>query len=342
MTFDAPYLIFLGDMDEIHHAKPGLGLRDWAPERCLGQVRLPDCGITLGLPDMTIQEAAARGARTMVLGLANVGGTLSARWTAAFVEALEAGLDLASGMHARLSDIPAVAEAAEKHGRRLFDVRHMAPSFSTGTGEPRPGKRILTVGTDCVVGKKYTALALTRGLRARGLDATFRATGQTGFMIAGRGVAVDAVKSDFLAGAAEWLSPANTPEHWDVIEGQGSLYHPAYAAVTLGLLHGSQPDYIVLCHDPRRKHIEGFPRFPIPALDDAIAYYLQAGRLTSPDIACAGISLNTAGLDDDAAERVVQETQDRLGLPCTDPVRFGTDRLLDALLDRERRPADAG
>ena len=143
-------------------------------------------------------------------------------------------------------------------------MRHSDAAFPAASGRKRSGKRVLTVGTDCAQGKKYTALALAKNLQSRGVDASFRATGQTGIMISGEGIAVDAVIADFVAGAAEQLSPDNAPDHWDVIEGQGSLFHPAYAGVTLGLLHGSQPDAIVLCHDPSRRTIDEYPNFPIP------------------------------------------------------------------------------
>ena len=136
-------------------------------------------------------------------------------------------------------------------------MRQPPNNFKVGTGEKRAGKRLLTVGTDCAVGKKYTALAIEKTLRARGVDANFRATGQTGIFISGRGIAIDSVIADFIAGAAEWLSPANQPEHWDIIEGPGSLFNPAYAGVTLGLVHGSQPDALVICHDARRTRISG-------------------------------------------------------------------------------------
>ncbi|MEM1128626.1 MAG: DUF1611 domain-containing protein [Bacteroidota bacterium] len=332
MTFEPPYLLFLGDQDDPHHMKPGQGLHDWAPERCLGQYRLEADTVSLGLPDLTPTEAVAQGARTMVLALANVGGFIDEAWHDALVEAVEAGLDLVSGMHARLSDVPRLAEAAKRHGRRLIDVRHADVAFGTGTGEPRSGHRVLTVGTDCVVGKKYTALSLTRALREAGVDADFRATGQTGIMIAGRGVAVDAVKSDFLSGAAEWLAPANEPDHWDLIEGQGSLFHPAYAAVSLGLLHGAQPEAIVLCHAPGRSHIQGFPRYPIPPIATCIERILEAGRLTSPRVRCAGISLNTAALSDAESDYALKQMEDAHGLPCVDPVRQGAGRLAEALL----------
>jgi uncharacterized NAD-dependent epimerase/dehydratase family protein len=190
----------------------------------------------------------------------------------------------------------------------------------------------LTVGTDCALGKKYTALAITRALTARGVKATFRATGQTGILIAGQGVAIDAVVSDFVAGVAETLSPANDVDHWDVVEGQGALFHPAYAGVTLGLLHGSQPDAIVLCHDPSRQTIEDHPHIPLPPLDEAIRRYLEAGRLTNPDIRCVGVTINSSTLSDDVWARYRDDLQATLQLPVCDPMRGGVEPIVQAMV----------
>jgi uncharacterized NAD-dependent epimerase/dehydratase family protein len=192
--------------------------------------------------------------------------------------------------------------------------------------------RVLTVGTDCALGKKYTALALTSELTSRGVDATFRATGQTGIMIAGAGVPIDRTISDFTAGAAETLSPDAAPTHWDVIEGQGSLFHPAYAAVTLGLLHGSQPDALVLCHDPTRITIGDYPDYPIPDLQHAIDTYLSAARLTNRAVRCVGLSINSSALDQAAWEAYRDEVSARLQLPVCDPLRGGLAPLADRLL----------
>ena len=192
--------------------------------------------------------------------------------------------------------------------------------------------RVATVGTDCALGKKYTALALTNALRARGAKATFRATGQTGIMIAGEGIAIDAVVADFVAGAAEQLSPDNAPDHWDVIEGQGSLFHPAYAGVTLGLLHGSQPDAFVLCHDPSRTHIEGYPDHPLPTLPDAIAQYTVAGRITNRAIRCVGVSINSSKLSDAEWQAYAARVSSELGLPVCDPMRGGLDAIAQGVL----------
>ncbi|HYN38719.1 MAG TPA: DUF1611 domain-containing protein, partial [Rhodospirillales bacterium] len=281
--------------------------------------------------EMTPEEAAAAGAGTMIIGVANAGGYIPPLWTDVLIRALRAGLDLASGLHDRLADIPSVRDEATRLGRQLHDVRHPARSFAVGSGERRSGKRLLTVGTDCSAGKMYTSLALVDAIRARGLDADFRATGQTGIFIAGDGVSVDAVVADFISGATEWLSPAADPAHWDVIEGQGSLFHPSYAGVSLGLLHGAQPDALVMCHEPTRTHMRGLPNRPLPDLADCIAANEQAARLTNPRAACIGVCFNTSALARDAAEAYVAELSNRLRLPCVDPLVHGVDRIVDRL-----------
>ncbi len=328
---EKPYLVFLGDVGDELYAKTAFGLRDWLPGVCIGQLRQPGCAVTLGVPDRTSAEAAAAGARTLVIGVAPVGGALPPHWVPDLLEAPRAGLDLAAGLHQKLSDIPALVETARTLGRKLHDVRHSGRSFPVGTGRKRPGRRLLTVGTDCALGKKYTALAIARELQSRGMPADFRATGQTGILIAGSGVAIDAVVADFVAGAAETLSPAGAPDHWDVIEGQGSLFHPGYAAVTLGLVHGSQPDAMVLCHDPTRRHIGGYPDFPIPPLESAIDAYLRAARLTNPAARFAGVALNTSKLGAAEAADTLAETQKHLGLACVDPIRTGVGPIVDVL-----------
>ncbi len=335
LDLPSPYLLFLGDVTEPGFAKTAFGLREWAPERCIGELEFAGTTLSTGLPRMGAAEGRAAGAKAVVIGVAHPGGALADSWIPPLVDALAAGLDLVSGMHGRLADHPALAAAATAHGRTLYDVRVPPAGIGVGTGAKRAGKRLLTVGTDCALGKKYTALAIAREMRARGVDADFRATGQTGILIAGSGIPIDAVVSDFVAGAAELLSPANAIDHWDVIEGQGSLFHPSYAAVTLGLLHGSQPDVIILCHMPGRDAILGRPDYPLPALDVAIARYLDAARLTSPGVRCGGISLNTAALSDAEAAAEIARTQDRLGLPVADPIRGGPAlaRLADACLN---------
>jgi len=328
---ERPYLLFLGDAQDDLAAKAARGIVAWRPEGCLGELKLDGCRTSLGLPELTVEAAATRGARTMIIGVANAGGFIPESWIGTIVAALDAGLDVAAGMHTRLSDIAPVAEAAARNGRRLFDLRHPTRRFSVGTGAPRAGKRLLTVGTDCSCGKMYAALAIEREMRARGMKADFRATGQSGIMIAGEGVAVDAVVADFISGAVEWLTPANDPDHWDVIEGQGSLFHPSFAGVSLGLLHGAQPDALVLCHEPTRRHMRGLPDRPLPGLAECIAANEAAARLTNPNARCIGVALNTAALDDAARARALAAVEDETGLPCVDPVATGVARLVDAL-----------
>ena len=331
MQIATPYLMFLGDVPDRLAAKTAYGIADWRPEWCIGQMRLPGCAADLGIPDLTLPEAVAQGCRTLVIGVANAGGVLPEHWVAEIVGALEAGLDVASGLHTRLASVPAIAEAAERHGRRLHDVRHSDETFPTGKGSKRAGLRLLTVGTDCSVGKKYTVLALEKGMRARGLDADFKATGQTGVFISGRGVAIDAVVADFISGAVEWISPAADANHWDLIEGQGSLYHPSFAGVSLGLLHGAQADAFVVCHEPTRSTMRGVAH-PLPSIQDVIDLTVQLGRLTNPAIRPVGIAVNTQALDEAEARALLGRLAAEHGLPATDPVRFGVEELVDRIV----------
>lgn len=335
-----PYLLFLGDVEEKPNAKTAFGLRDWAPELCVGEFALPAAAVTTGLPQLTPAEARRRGANALIIGVAPVGGIIAPSWIPALLEALEAGLDLISGMHMRLEEISVLQMAAEKWGRRLIDVRQPQQDYPVATGRKRSGRRLLTVGTDCALGKKYTALALTRAFRQRDVAASFRATGQTGIMIAGAGIPIDAVVADFVAGAAEALSPDARENHWDVVEGQGSLFHPAYAGVSLGLLHGTQPDVIVMCHEPSRTHVHGLPDFALPGLQEAIALHLCLARRTNPAVRCAGVSLNTSKLSEEDAHSMLARRSAELGLPCADPIRGGSafDDLVNACLDLAATP----
>jgi uncharacterized NAD-dependent epimerase/dehydratase family protein len=334
VSLPKPYLLFLGDVTESGYAKTAFGLRDWARELCVGEFASPGATVTTGLPRMTPRDAFAKGARSLVIGVANTGGVLKPQWIPGLVEGMEAGLDIVSGMHGRLASSRELKATAERLGRKLIDVRQPPAHIPVGNGRKRTGKRLLTVGTDCALGKKYTALALAGAIRRHGFEADFRATGQTGIMIAGRGIPMDAVVSDFVAGAAEMLSPDAAADHWDIIEGQGSLFHPAYAGVSLGLLHGSQPDVLVLCHEPGREHLLGYPDFPTPQLPEAIAVHLRMGSLTNPRIRCAGVSFNTAALRPDEAAALMKRTSESLGLPVADPMRGGAafERLVEACL----------
>ncbi|MES2056074.1 MAG: DUF1611 domain-containing protein [Pseudomonadota bacterium] len=329
-----PYLLFLGDADDTIFLKTGLGLRDWAPALCVAEYKCAGARASLGLPFMRPDQAHAAGARALVLAAASIGGAIREAWIPDLLAALEAGLDIVSGAHDRLSDDPRLRTTAERLGRRLIDIRRPPSGLPIATGRRRTGKRLLTVGTDCALGKKYTALALAAAFRARGLAADFRATGQTGIMIAGSGIPIDAVIGDFLAGAAELLSPDADPDHWDVIEGQGSIFHPSYAGVSLGLLHGSQPDILVLCHAHGRERIVGLPDYPLPAIGEAVELSLRLARLTNPRARCAGVSLNTAGLSAGEAADLIARRADQWAMPVADPMRPGPalDELVEACL----------
>lgn len=331
LDIPAPYLVYLGDVSDPACCKTGFGIAEWASDRVVGQFRSNEDTVSVGLSDMSIEEAVAAGAHSLIIGIADVGGYLSESWYADLIEAAKAGLNIVSGGHQKLVDIPGLPEAASKTGVELVEVRNGTIPFSVGTGIKRSGKRLLTVGTDCALGKKYTALMIAKEMRARGMDADFRASGQTGIMIAGGGIPIDAVVSDFVAGAAEALSPEADKDHWDIIEGQGSLIHPGYAAVTLGLLHGSQPDEIVLCHDPRRTFLEDLPGVKIPPLQEVIEMYLMMGRLTNPEIRCSGISLNTQLMSDQERNDALARTREETGLIVFDPVATGAGELVDYL-----------
>lgn len=332
MRIAPPYLVFIGDAKDALAAKTGQGIVDWRPDAVVGQLRLPGCGADLGVADLAIGEAARAGARTFVIGAVNPGGVLPDSWRLPVLEALRAGLDVASGMHARLAGLTGVADAARRFGRRLFDVRYSNQRFATASGRKRSGRRLLTVGTDCSVGKKYAALAIDRELRRRGVDADFRATGQTGILISGAGIAIDAVVADFAAGAAEALTPDADAAHWDVIEGQGSIFHPSFAGVSLALLHGSQPDAFVVCHEPTRRTMRNVAA-PIAAIEDVVAQTRALGRLTNPAIRCVGIALNTGALSGAQAARAIDEARRRFAaLPVCDPLRDGAAAIVDRLL----------
>jgi uncharacterized NAD-dependent epimerase/dehydratase family protein len=323
--------MFLGDAPDQLAAKTAAGVAFWRPEWCLGQLRLGRCKADLGLRDMSVDAAAEAGCKTVIVGVANRGGRFSEDWLDELERALDLGMDIASGLHTKLVDVPRLVEAARRNGRQLFDVRHPTREFEVANGKKRAGKRLLTVGTDCSVGKMYASLALEREMRARGMKADFRATGQTGIFIAGDGVSVDAVVADFISGAVEWLTPENDADHWDLVEGQGSLFHASFAGVTMGLIHGSQPDALVLCHEPTRAHMRGLPDYPLPDLAVCMERNVEAAKLTNPEARAVGVAINTAALDEQAARDVLKQAEKQLGLPAVDPVRDGVAAIVDNL-----------
>jgi len=328
---ETPYLLFLGDAPDMLAAKVAIGIRDWRPDNAVGQFRLPGCGADLGLTDMTLAEAKAAGAKTLVIGVANRGGVISKAWKKVLVTAMEEGFDLAAGLHNLLRDEPDLKAVAEATGRTLHDVRVPAVKYPIADGRKRAGKRCLPVGTDCSVGKMYTAMAMEAEMRDRGMKASFRATGQTGILITGDGVPLDAVVADFMAGAVEWLTPDNDPDHWDLIEGQGSLFHVSYSGVTLALVHGGQPDALILCHEPTRKHMRGLPDYSLPTLEQLRDTALPLARISNPACEVVGIAVNTQHMDEAAARAYLENVEKEMGLPATDPYRFGSAKLVDAL-----------
>lgn len=327
----SPYLLFIGDATDPLSIKMARSAADWRPEKCVGEYRLPGCEVSTGCPSLSIEEAVELGAKSFVLGFANSGGHLDERYLQHVLKALDAGLDIVSGLHDKLSGYPQLVEKAQAMQARLIDIRHPLSTFKTGTGKRRQGKRLLTVGTDCSVGKMYTSLSIARYLQQHGQTATFRATGQSGILVAGEGIPIDCVVADFISGAAESLSPDNDPDHWDIIEGQGSLSHPAFAGVSLGLLHGSQPDALIVCHALNRTHMRALPHQPQPTLAQTIELNLTAARLTNPDVYVAGIAVNTSSVSDKQARDWCKQTQKELELPCADPVRHGVSELVASL-----------
>lgn len=326
-----PYLLFLGDAPDALSAKVAQGIKDWRPENAVGQFRMEGCGTTVGLSDMSLQEGLDAGAKTLVIGVANRGGVISDAWKAVLVEAMEMGYDIASGLHNLLRDENEIQRAAKVHGGTLHDVRIPSVAYPIANGTKRTGKRCLAVGTDCSVGKMYTGLCMDAEMTKRGMKSTFRPTGQTGILITGGGVPLDAVIADFMAGAVEYLTPDNDADHWDHIEGQGSLYHVSYSGVTMALIHGGQPDALILCHEPTRTHMRGLPTYQQPSLETLRDTALTMARVANPDCVVAGISINTQHMPEDEALAYIKVVEDRMGLPTTDPFRFGAECLVDAL-----------
>lgn len=326
-----PYLLFLGDAPDQLAAKVAQGIKDWRPENAVGQFRMEGCGADVGIADMTLEEAKAAGAKTLVIGVANRGGYISKAWKEVLVKALQMGFDIASGLHNLLRDEDELMAAARVNGQTLFDVRIPSVAYPIANGKKRTGKRCLAIGTDCSVGKMYTALALDIEMQNRGMKSTFRPTGQTGILITGGGVPLDAVIADFMAGAVEYLTPDNDADHWDHIEGQGSLFHVSYSGVTMALIHGGQPDALILSHEPTRTHMRGLPDYDLPSLETLRDTALPIARIANPNCQIVGVSVNTQHLAEAEALAYMAEVEGRMGLPTVDTFRQGAARLVDAL-----------
>ncbi|MET0760896.1 MAG: DUF1611 domain-containing protein [Thermoleophilaceae bacterium] len=283
----------------------------------------------------TLEEAIEYGAESLLIGVAPSGGKLDPAWRPTLLAAIEAGLSLEAGLHTQLNDDPELRAAAERKGVELRDLR-AAPADLTVPKGPysRPGsvRVVHSVGSDTVIGKKVVTLELDRAARERGLRSVYVPTGQTGVAIAGWGIAVDHVISDYVAGAAERLvHEGATRGDLLFVEGQGALFHPAYSGVTLGLLHGSAPDHLILVHKAGATSIRNYPDLPLPPLSELIAAYELATSRVRPARVVA-IALNTSDLDDEAARSAIDAAEAETGLPAGDVVRFGPERVLDAVL----------
>ena len=300
MNIPTPYLVFLGDAKDYKQAKVAHGVVEWRPELCSGQSSLDGCEVNLGLPNLTLEEARDAGVKTLLIGISPYSTTLPDSYREYIIQAMDLGLNVASPLHAPLD--AQLEQVAAMNGVQIFNFRHRSIDYPKGSGNKRPGLRLLTVGTDCACGKKFTALSIDRALRDVNVKSTFRATGQTGFLISQSGINNDTIQADFLSGAAEWLTPANDVDHWDVVEGQGALSHPSFGAGSLSLIYGTQPDFIVMCTEPGRKTQRGVTRAPLPIMEE-VRYVEAVAERTNPAAEVRAFSLFTR---DAAIEDIVE------------------------------------
>ncbi len=332
------YLILAeGKSADPHYGKTARGVLRYSPHPTVAILDSARAGETQdGIPVVgTVNDALCFNPTTALVGVATQGGRFPPAWRELLRSCVAKGLDVENGLHEFLSDDPELADLAARHGSELRDLRKPPAGLNVPTGEnlELDAQVVLTVGSDCAIGKMTVSLELDREARERGLRSVFVPTGQTGIAIAGWGISVDAVVSDFLAGAAERLvveGAARGDLLW--VEGQGALLHPAYSGVTLGLIHGSAPHAYVLCHQAGATEIEGFPGHAIPPLSELVELHERASLTARPArVAC--VALNTRGLGEDEAQAAVAEAEADTGLPADDPVRFGAGRLLEAVLE---------
>jgi uncharacterized NAD-dependent epimerase/dehydratase family protein len=332
------YLILAeGRSGDPHYGKTARGILRYAPDPTVAILDSTRAGETYdGVPVVaTVREALAYEPTTAVVGVATQGGRFPPAWRELLKQSISAGLDLESGLHEFVSEDEELTALATQHGVELRDLRKPPAGLNVPTGDNLriPARIALTVGSDCAIGKKTVALELDLEARRRGLASVFVPTGQTGIAIAGWGIAVDAVVSDFLAGAAEQLVVEGHERGGELlfVEGQGSLVHPAYSGVTLGLMHGSAPHVFVLCHRAGSTEIEGYPGHPLPSLAELIELHERLALPLRPArVAC--VALNTAHLEEGEARAAIAAAATETGLPADDPVRFGAGLLLDAIL----------
>lgn len=331
------FILAEGKSGDAHYGKTMRGVVEFAPHPTVAILDSERAGESYReIPIVgSVAEGLQHGPNTALVGVATQGGRFPPAWRELLTECIQAGLDVENGLHEFLSEDEEMVALAEQHGVELRDLRKPPPDLSVPTGENLrvAAKIVLTVGSDCAIGKKTVAVVLDREARARGLHSVFVPTGQTGIAIAGWGIAVDAVVADFLAGAAEWLVVEGARRGGDLlfVEGQGALVHPAYSGVTLGLLHGSAPHALVLCHRAGATVVEGYPEHPLPSLSELVELHERAS-LTLRPARVAAIALNTRDLREEQARTAIAEAQAETGLPTDDPVRFGAATLLDAVL----------
>lgn len=318
MNIKTPYILFLGDAADYKQAKVACGVSEWRPELCISQLQLSADTIDLGLPNLTIPDAKAKGAKTLLIGVSPYTTELPQEYVDTILEAITNGLDIANPLHSPLPQ--SCIDAANEHSVQIHNFRHRPNNYPKGNGEPRTGLRLLTVGTDCAIGKKFTALTISRALTKANVRNTFRSTGQTGFIISNSGINNDTIEADFLSGAAEWLTPENENDHWDIVEGQGALSHPSFGAGSLSLIYGTQPDLIVMCTEPNRKTQRGVRREPKP-LKDEISDVLHFAKRTNPNARLGAISVMTRALDLDQAKATLENLSRQYNVPVFDPAR---------------------
>jgi uncharacterized NAD-dependent epimerase/dehydratase family protein len=327
-----------GYSGDAHHGKTARGVLRYRPEEVVAVLDSERGGEALeGFPIVaSVAEALRLQPTTALVGVATTGGRFPPAWRELLKECIASGLDVESGLHEFISDDPELSALAAQHGVELRDLRKPPAGLNTPTGAnlTHDSTVVLTVGSDCAIGKMTVSLELDRAARDRGIRSEFVPTGQTGIAIAGWGISVDAVVADFLAGATEQLVLEGISRGGELlwVEGQGSLLHPAYSGVTLGLLHGSAPHALVLCHKAGERYVDGDALFPIPPLAEVVELY-ERSTLIPRRAKVVAIALNTRDLDEEAARAAVAEAEAETGLPAADPVRFGVDGIADSVLD---------
>jgi uncharacterized NAD-dependent epimerase/dehydratase family protein len=337
---DTRYLILAeGKSSDTHHGKTARGVMRYAPERVVALLDSERAGETEeGFPIVgSVDDALSFNPTTALVGVATAGGRFPPAFREQIRSCIAKGLDVENGLHEFITADAELVELARKYNVELRDLRKPPSDLSVPTGENLevPARIVLTVGSDCAIGKMTVAIELDREARRRGIASQFVPTGQTGIAIAGWGISVDAVIADFIAGAAERLVVEASRRGGELIlvEGQGSLLHPQYSGVTLGLFHGSAPHKLVLCHMAGERYVDGDERFPIPPLSELVELHERMSLLARP-AKVVGIALNTRRLREDEAREAVRAAEADTGLPASDPVRFGAGPLVDALLHR--------